>query len=302
MHAARAGDVVAGPHNRQLDPSTSTTPPNDDPEGPNANATVSPHDEASGAGGGVAQQPTLVCYATKPDPPRIVPANSERDWMSATYERFALRCIPLSIANASGWELLCPVSFDAWWHGGILQRDITFITNGDAHAMASFVSSHFGHGVLTFDAGYLFRTSPGWGLWVRGRPNAAKDRIVPLEGLVETDWLPFAFTMNWRFTRMGKVHFEEGEPFCFITPVPHAALDAIEPVVRDLADDPDLAAACKAWGESRVDFNARILRQEPEAVRAGWQRSYVRGENPHGATPAFHLSRRRLKAPRVERK
>jgi hypothetical protein len=63
-------------------------------------------------------------------------------------------------------------------------------------AMGSLVAPHFGHGVLTFTTGYMFRTSPGWALWARGSPNAFKDRIVPLEGVVETDWLPFPFTMN----------------------------------------------------------------------------------------------------------
>jgi len=166
--------------------------------------------------------------------------------------------------------------------------------------MQSFASSHFGHGILTLDTGYLFRTSPGWALWVRGSPNAVKDGIVPVEGLVETDWLPFPFTMNWRFARPGTVCFEKGEPFCFITPVPHAILDSIEPVVRELSDDPELAAACKAWGNSRLEFNARLLRKEPEAIREGWQRSYVRGENPYGQAPTFHVSKRRLKQPRFD--
>jgi hypothetical protein len=248
------------------------------------------------------EAPTLVCYATGSNPPEIVPARPDREWMDATYERFAHRCIPLSIANSSGWEILCPVSFEAWWHGGIQPQDITFTTNGDMRAMRSFVAPHFGHGVLTFSTGYMFRTNPGWSLWVRGLPNTVKDRIVPLEGVVETDWLPFAFTMNWRFTRMGRVHFEKGEPFCFITLVPHGLLDAVEPVARNLSDDPELAAAYKAWDESRVSFNAKLLQGEPEALKKGWQRSYVRGENPHGEPPEFHLSKRRLKPPRFELK
>ena len=36
----------------------------------------------------------------------------------------------------------------------------------------------------------------------------------PLVGLIETDWLPFPFTMNWVFTRPGRVRLEKGEPFC----------------------------------------------------------------------------------------
>ena len=62
--------------------------------------------------------------------------------------------------------------------------------------LSRFVISHFGSGVLTFHAGYLFRTPPGWAVWARGAPNTVKDGIVPLDGLVETDWLPFTFTMN----------------------------------------------------------------------------------------------------------
>ena len=31
------------------------------------------------------------------------PAPLERDWMDASGERFAYRCLPLSIANAYGW-------------------------------------------------------------------------------------------------------------------------------------------------------------------------------------------------------
>jgi hypothetical protein len=52
--------------------------------------------------------------------------------------------------------------------------------------------------VLSFHPGYLFRTDPEWAVWCRGAPNSHKDGIVALDGLIETDWLPFFFTMNWR--------------------------------------------------------------------------------------------------------
>ena len=37
----------------------------------------------------------------------IRPAPVERDWMEATNQRYAYRCLPLNIANAYGWEVLC---------------------------------------------------------------------------------------------------------------------------------------------------------------------------------------------------
>jgi hypothetical protein len=244
--------------------------------------------------------PELICYRTETDPPQLVPARSERSWMDQTDQRYAYRCIPLSIANASGWEIILPGSFSATWTGGNLVSDIQIRPLGDPARLTNRVVSHFGHGVLTFHTGYLFRTSPGWALWCRGAPNSIKHGITALDGLVETDWLPFPFTMNWRFTRPGTVRFDEGEAFCFITPVPHALYEGIEPVIKSLGDAPELQAAYENWSVSRTDFNASLARRDPEAVKQGWQRHYVRGAAPEGEMAAgFHLSRRRLKPPRA---
>lgn len=244
--------------------------------------------------------PSMICYALEPDPPAIEPARAARDWMDATDQRFAYRCIPLSIANASGWEVLSPVSFVATWTGGAATSSLSIRALDDRQRTERLVTSHFGHGVLTFHTGYLFRTSPGWGLWVRGSPNSAKRNIVPLDGLVETEWLDFPFTMNWRFTRPGTVQFDRGEPFCFLTPVPHAVLDQVQPEIRSIEDNPALKAAYDAKAKSRGDFNGRLATHDPETVAQGWQRHYVRGEEATGPTQGFHLSKRRLKS--VKRK
>lgn len=245
--------------------------------------------------------PSLICYPTETDPPPLVPGHADRTWMDATSDQFAYRCIPLSIANASGWEILSPCSFSAVWNGGPNKDDLFFVPIGSQPDLKHRVASHFGHGIITFHTGYLFRTSPGWGLWCRGAPNTIKHGIVALDGIVETDWLPMPFTMNWHFTGPGIVRFEKGEPFCFITPVPHARLDAIEPIVRPLDADPVLRSAYQAWSASRADFNARLAALEPSAVEEGWQRHYVRGEAPTGERPDFHLSKRKLKIPRSDK-
>ena len=245
--------------------------------------------------------PSLVCYPTEPDPPQLVPGRADRAWMDATSDRFAYRCTPLSIANASGWEILSPCSFTATWNGGPQKEDIHFVPIGGELDLTRRIVSHFGYGIVTFHTGYLFRTSPGWGLWCRGAPNTAKFGIVPLDGLVETDWLPMPFTMNWRFTCPGLVRFEKGEPFCFITPVPHGWLDAIEPTVRPLEADPALKSAYEAWSADRADFNVRLAALEPGAVAEGWQRHYLRGEAPTGERSDFHVAKRKLKMPRPDK-
>jgi hypothetical protein len=41
--------------------------------------------------------------------------------------------------------------------------------------------------------------------------NSPKDGIAPLTGVIETDWLPYPFTMNWQMTRPGSVRFDKDE-------------------------------------------------------------------------------------------
>ena len=244
--------------------------------------------------------PQLTCYATEPDAPPIVPARAERSWMDLSDQRYAYRCIPMSVANASGWEILCPIDFEATWHGGMGKADISVTSASEPERLKRLALSHFGEGVLTFHIGYLFRTSPGWALWARGIPNTSKRNIAPLEGLVETDWLPFSFTMNWRFTRTGRVRFEAGEPFCFVTPIPHGTLDQIQPEILELDADPDLRAGFESWSASRNDFNRKLAELEPATVKQGWQRNYVQGRSPSGESAlGFHISKRKLKTPIV---
>jgi Family of unknown function (DUF6065) len=249
------------------------------------------------AGAGVAA-PELLCYRVVADAAEIVPARPSRAWMDATDQRYAYRCLPLSIANASGWEVLAPVGFEATWRGDDAHDAIRIRSAEDQARADRLASSHFGHGILTLHTGYLFRTSPGWALWVRGSPNTAKRNLSALDGLVETDWLDFPFTMNWRFTRPGTVGFEKGEPFAFLTPVPHAILDDIQPVLRDLEAAPALKAAYDARANGRSAFNAGLAAHDPDTVAQGWQRHYVRGEDAAGRPAGFHRTKRRLRPPK----
>ena len=246
---------------------------------------------------------TLECFPTAARPPEIVPGRPQRAWMDRFAERHPYRCLPLSMANTTGWEILCPVGFTAKWNGGTHQEDITFHPDHPHPDFEEFVKSHFSHGVITFHAGYLFRTPPGWSMWVMGPPNHIKDGVQCLTGLVETDWLPFPFTMNWMFTRKGEVRWEKNEPFCFITLVQDKPLEQFHVVQRSMESDPEMSGQYAAWHRQRSDFNKRIFAMEPEATKEAWQRFYFKGEFPEEVAPAAqgHVNKRRMKAPKVGR-
>ena len=195
----------------------------------------------------------LLCYTTEGDAhlPPLVPGQTDRKWMDDFGDRHPYRCLPMVVANTTGWDILSPYSFTAWWTGGPSMDDIQIrADDGTApEVLNRTVTSHFTRGVLTFHTGYLFRTEPGWDLWTGGSPNHVKDGIQALSGIVETDWLPFPFTMNWHFTRPGYISFKKDEPFCFIMPVPHNGYEDVQPVVKKLVEEtPLLANASWDWG------------------------------------------------------
>jgi hypothetical protein len=214
----------------------------------------------------------------------IRPAPVERDWMDFSDQRYAYRCLPLSIANAYGWEILCSSGFTANWNGGLGLDGVTVLPDPGTKAPAL---SHFGSGVLTFHVPCLFRTESGIDLMVGGPINRPKDGIAALTGVVETDWSPYSFTMNWMFTRVGAaVRFEKGEPFCHLMPVRRGDIESVEPELRRISQNPELKSGHETWTVNRNRFNADLKRPGSDAQAEKWQKLYHRGVTPAGAAGA----------------
>ena len=222
----------------------------------------------------------MICFPTGDTAPRIRPAPATRQWMDETQHSFAYRCLPLNIANAHGWEMLSPTGFTARWDGTAALDSVKVTGDTDDPDLPI---SHFGHGILTFHTHGLFKTEPGYDLFVGGSTNFMKDGLHPLSGVIETDWAPYSFTMNWKFTRAHHpVRFEIGEPFCMFYPVQREIMRAAEPEIRDLASDPDLQNAYSHWHDSRETFLKDLQVAAAAAVSAKWQKNYYRGLLPDG--------------------
>ena len=243
-------------------------------------------------------QVKITFYALVAAPPPLRPAASTRPWMDATPDRHAYRCLPLAIANAHGWDVLAPCAFEVDWNGGDRAADLTVKPLEEFPQFEHFARSHFANGVVTLHIGYLVRTAPGWHAIAGGPFNNPKDGIVPLTGVIETDWLPYPFTMNWRMTRRGRVRFERGEPVCTVFPVKAHALAKAQAEIRDIADDPELRNEMEAWSGKRAEFMQKFEARDPATLKAAWQRFYFKGRYA-GGEPAErdHVNKLRVAAP-----
>jgi hypothetical protein len=235
-------------------------------------------------------------------PLRIVPAPYMREWINELPERFASRCLPLMMANQSGWHLLNPIAFRVSWNG-VLTPDGVQIENLEQPGKpVPHIERHFGHGIVTFTLPYLFRTSPGYNLLVRGPANMPKHGIAPLEGLVETDWAVASFAVNWKFTKPDQqVVFDLEEPFGMLVPQPRGDLERFQPEVRGLESDPYFSEQYDRWATSRrynKEFRLVVARLTGEMSirKVKLQMDYVRGTSPGGASATHgHDTRRKLR-------
>lgn len=183
--------------------------------------------------------PLPLLYHHDREPDIIVPGERERAWMGR-HDRWPYRCLPLLIANQQGWEIRCPEEVAVEWGGRPEPASVRVLSAGPwvrgVGGVLPGAAGHFGHGVLTFNLRGMFRTPPGWNLLVSGAPNHFKDAIAPLTAVVETDWLSYQWTMNWRFTRPCRVVFARGEPFAFVVPVPRGLPAMFEPLMAPMPE------------------------------------------------------------------
>lgn len=168
---------------------------------------------------------------------KVVIPEKKREWMDVN-NGHAYKCLPLNIANGYGWEILNPVKFDATWSGSLDphgQIKFNFYPeNEDEKSFAdnNYISSHFGNGIITFSClNFIFRTTEGHNLFIKCPTNHFKHGAHTLEAIVETDWLPYTFTLNWKITKANEtVYFEKNEPIACAFPIPRGYLESFDAV------------------------------------------------------------------------
>lgn len=184
------------------------------------------------------------------------PSPARRFWMDQM--AFAYQCLPLVMANQWGWQVLCPTDVRATWDGSPDPLGVR-VEVPPQYEVA--IKSQFGAGIVTFSPPWLFRTPPGWDLYAKGPGNRWKTNCVPLEGVIETWWLNYTFTLNWKIVEPGTVTFARGESLGQIMPVPHNTFQDASAVETPIMTEPKAAEELIRWRQKRRDLIGKPVAQ-----------------------------------------
>jgi hypothetical protein len=207
---------------------------------------------------------------------QLRPSPSRRHWMDESPHSY--KCLPLVIANQWGWQILCPTDVVVTWDGSPNPSGV----HVDVPAQYEpAIKSQFGSGIVTFSPPWLFRTPPGWDLYAKGPSNRWKANCVPLEGVIETWWLNYTFTLNWKLVEPGRVVLARGESLGPLVPVPHGTFrnaTAIEAPIGLL--EPQAAQELLEWQERRrlmagQKFKVHQLYRKAEGIEEHLQSANV---------------------------
>lgn len=230
----------------------------------------------------------LTAYEVRPCADWVLePAPAPREWMTNSLNKGATRCLPLSMANQAGWIVRCPTRFKAVWDGRPDGDSTTLEFPERPKVWSQQIVSNFGTGIVSFLIPWLFRTTKGYGLFVRGPTNTFTPDIAPLDGLVETDWMASTFTMNWKILKpRTAVWFRQGDPICMLIPYPLDLLEEVQPRFASLDSNPDLRAQFNVWAQGRYE----------QVVRTQVRLDYMRGQDAFGERAEQHRTRMKVAA------
>lgn len=186
--------------------------------------------------------------------PKIQQSRIKRDWMDETYNKHAYQCMPMSVANVLGWELVLEEDLVVRWDGG--NTPVTVVSGGEQNNRQVAFPSIIG--IISLGMGWTVNTEPGYSMWLTGSPNYFVDGAVPLAATVPSSWWPDEVQMNWKITKVDEpVTFPAGSPFCFFSIYKDDVLPSVEFEIENLWDKPELI-------ESRVKYSDMKMKNQQE--------------------------------------
>jgi len=207
----------------------------------------------------------------------------KRDWFTPNF----YHCLPLTIANQYGFEIISAYPVNLFWNGNNGEDDLTITKmlsteEEDLQNIQGFEKS-FANGIMSVVMSMIPRTPPGVNLLVTGPINTILPCITPMTAVVESDNIRTPFTINLKVNYPNTlIHIPKGTPLATLIPIPRYFGDGFE-----LKDANDLFSEELFLEEVEVaDKQSQRRRNKNLAHRdygtSSWDKDYFNGQDFYG--------------------
>jgi|LakMenE18May11ns_1017448.scaffolds.fasta_scaffold9745482_1 hypothetical protein len=204
-------------------------------------------------------------------------SDKKRDWFTPHF----YRCLPLTIGNQYGFTISSEFDFSFDWDGGDNTESLRFYLDKKIDDSSYFpnIKSHFGHGIISINPPFFFRTPPGVNLITMNPPNHIIPNITVMTGVIETDNLRKNLTFNLKVQIPNiKVTIPAGLPLAAFMPIPRYYGDKFN---LDFAEN--LFSKELVDEEIKADADAGNYREKVEpTLKHGIGKHYMQGKDIYG--------------------
>lgn len=213
-------------------------------------------------------QDRILAMVKKPD--------KKRDWFSPHF----YRCLPLTIGNQYGFTVSSEFDIAFEWNGGDRAEDtVLYLDEKVDNSYYPNIMSHFGHGVISINTPYFFRTPPQVNLMTINPPNYVIPNVTVMTGVVETDNLRRNFSFNLKIQMPNiRTFVPAGYPLAAFIPIPRYYSDEFS---LDFAEN--IFSKEVIGEELKADTDAGDYREKVEpTLKNSVGKHYMQGKDIYG--------------------
>lgn len=195
----------------------------------------------------------------------IEPLSAKRDWMEATFDKHAYRCLPVTLTNQLGWAISFPEDITFMWDGQIS-------TSGEhvkVLAGEKYVQTGRGQATVSFETGLVFRTPENYSLLTYNVPNMFMEGISPYTTIISSSFFEGPLPVAWKVTKpFVPITIKAGQPVAAVFPI---SLTEIQGSVLTVKDIKDLVRVKR---EIALDLDEAVKSAADAASNGGWTDYY----------------------------
>ena len=195
----------------------------------------------------------------------IEPLSAKRDWMEATFDKHAYRCLPVTLTNQLGWAISFPEDITFMWDGQIS-------TSGEhvkVLAGEKYIQTGRGQATVSFETGLVFRTSENYSLLTYNVPNMFMEGVSPYTTIISSSFFEGPLPVAWKITKaFVPITIKANQPVAAVFPISLADIQGSTLTIKNIKD------LIRVNRDIPLDLDEAVKSAADAAANGGWTDYY----------------------------